>query len=107
MQDSHDTSLHFLAKQAKIRLQAKREKQQRCEIATRSLSKSREDIVYKTVEKMMDEEDVVATNPIARIIDEMVVAEIDDEVNRQRLVLQTSKWYKQLKDRYLKEKLAK
>lgn len=106
MQDSHGSSLHFLAKQAKIRLQAKHEKEQRKEIIARSFFKSREDIAYKTVEKMMEGQEVT-TNPIGRIIDDLFVVKVDDEVNKQRMVLQTSKWYKQLKDRYVKEKITK
>ncbi|MDY4592292.1 MAG: hypothetical protein SO434_02685 [Eubacteriales bacterium] len=106
MHDSDDSSLHFLAKQAKIRLQAKHETEQRKEIIARSFYKSREDIAYKTVEEIMEQQEV-ATNPIGRIIDDLLIVKIDDEVNKQRMVLQTSKWYKKLKDRYIKEKITK
>jgi len=64
---------------------------------------SRDEALYANVKKILDE-DEYASNPIGRLIEEERYAALD-ESGKQRYVLELSKKYKELKDRYLKERI--
>ena len=64
---------------------------------------SRDEALYASVKQILDE-DKFASNPIGRLIEEDKYAVLD-EAGKQRYVLELSKKYKELKERYLKERI--
>ncbi|MCL2676060.1 MAG: hypothetical protein FWE84_05735 [Firmicutes bacterium] len=66
---------------------------------------SRDEALYKRVKLILDENEYVS-NPIGRLIDKDEYERLDDG-GRQRYVLELSRKYSELRERYYKEKTSR
>lgn len=66
---------------------------------------NRDEMLYKKVKKILDENEYVS-NPIGQLIDKKEF-EMLDESGQQRYILELSKKYQELRERYYKERTSK
>ena len=89
----------------KLASEVQREKYKRD--ASRAINKStidKDEQLYQKIKKMLDEDECVI-NPIGALIDQQVYGNMD-ESNKQRYILELSAKYRELKDRYYKERMS-
>lgn len=66
---------------------------------------NRDEALYKKVKKILDENEYV-TNPIGQLIDKKEYEKLDSS-GQQRYILELSKKYQELRERYYKERSSK
>lgn len=89
----------------KLASEVQREKYKRD--SDRALNKNKSDkdeILYQKVKTMLDENECII-NPIGKLIDQQVYGKMDDS-NKQRYILELSAKYRELKERYYKERIG-
>ncbi|MEG1536166.1 MAG: hypothetical protein RR416_04265 [Clostridia bacterium] len=94
-----ELSLHFLAKQAKLRLRSN--EMQESEVfgsICKLNSEAYEDILYDKMISVFESREEIL-NPLDRIIDHRLFDKCD-EIGKQRCMLEASKTYIKLKKRY-------
>lgn len=64
-----------------------------------------DEILFQKVCKMLDENENI-TNPIGMLVEHSVYDNLDEQ-GKQRYILELSKKYRELQDRYYKERLSK
>lgn len=108
MEKHQNISVHLLAKQAKNRLRTdKTDVRSRLNgsVPNAACNRAREEMLYQKVSAMLEKEEAV-TNPLERLLDKKEMEECD-EATRERNVLQMSRLYIKLKDRYHSEHMRK
>lgn len=64
----------------------------------------KDEVLYQKIKKMLDEDECII-NPIGELIDKQIYGSMD-ESNKQRYVLELSAKYRELKERYYKERMS-
>ncbi len=104
MECSNHVSLHYLAKQAKTRLRETERLGYRGFTAIRrSNQNAYEEMLYQKVVEILECEEQIL-NPLDCLIDHKAI-QACDSATRQRYVLEASKMFIRLKERYYREHL--
>lgn len=64
----------------------------------------KDEVLYQKIKKMLDKDECII-NPIGELIDKQIYGSMD-ESNKQRYVLELSAKYRELKERYYKERMS-